>query len=244
MAFGDFLDLSQAACRAAQFDPTDTTGDLVRGKAAINEAHMRVCSSGDPWDFLEREGQWKTVAGSDVYSYSSIATAMSITGASIREIHSLTIDADGGGLLLASCGWRDLERFAISTQESSEGTGAPVIWAKWASRIRLYPSPDQAYTIGAFCYLTPNELTLDTDTPLLPLAHRHAVLVPYAAAVLVEQEGGGDAGVQHDRLMNRHREGLVAMRASNATAKRPTFSPVAPGFFEARTEPTPWVVGW
>lgn len=230
MPSGDLLDLAQAAARAAQFDPTDTAVDLVRAKAAVNEAYLVVCHDGSAWDFLEREGQWTTAAGSDVYTYASIAAAMSITGATIREIVALTNDTDGTPPLPATT-WRELESLAASTKDSAEADGAPTMWAKWGSRIRIYPRLDGVYTMGTFCRLTPNEMSADTDTPLIPLAYRHAVLVPYAAAILLEQEGGAEAGADYERRMARHREAHRAMRTALAGPKESTFSVVAPTAF-------------
>lgn len=229
MASGDFLDLATAAVRSAQGDPTDTAGDLARGKAAVNEAYLATCGDSFPYDFLEREGQWTTTAGSDVYSYSSIATAMSLSSMSIREIHMLTNDTYGG-VPLISMDWQQLETISASTQESGEGDGTPTAWAKWDSRLRLYPEPDQTYTIGTYCLVTPAEMTADADTPLIPLAFRHRLLVPYASAILLEQEGGTE--VETERRMSRWREGLRALREAHGTAKRPTFNVVGAGAFD------------
>jgi hypothetical protein len=235
MASGDFLDLSQAAVRAAQGDPTDTSGDLARGKAAINEAYLSTCHTGDPWDFLEKEGQWTTTAGDDTYTYAGIVTALSITGATIREIHKLTNDTDGGRPLL-SMDWEGLETLSDSSQESAEGDGPPMAWSKWGSqgspRLRLYPAPDAVYTMGTYCFLTPDELSADGDTPLIPLAWRHRVLVPYAAALLLEQEGGPEAFAGYDRLMARYETNFNRMRSALGTGKKPTFNVVQPGAFD------------
>ncbi len=96
MASGDYLDLAQNAVRSAQGDPSDTTGDLARGKATVNEAYLRICGDSYPYDFLETEGTWVTVAGSDTYTYASIATAMSISASAIREIQMIVNDTLGG----------------------------------------------------------------------------------------------------------------------------------------------------
>ena len=233
MASGDYLDLAEMACRSAQLDPTDTTGDLVQGKAKVNEAYLSVCHDGNPWDFLEKEGQWTCVAGSEQYTYATIATGMSITGASIREIVTMTNDTTG--YLLRSMSWDQLEADSASTQESGEGTGAPDSWSKWGSQaapvVRLYPTPDAVYPLGPFCYLTPSELSANVDTPLMPLAWRHRVIVPYAAALLLEQEGGSEAAGFYDRLMARYERNYIQMRTALATAKRPTFNVVAPDAF-------------
>lgn len=234
MASGDLLDLAQAAVRAAQGDTTDTTGDLARGKAAVNEAVLQICSSGDPWSFLEKEGQWVVTASSDSYSFSSIATAISVTGATIREIVSLTPDSDGGPPLL-QMGWEELEIFANSTQDSYESEGPPVAWAWWgnngAPTLRLYPNPDEDDTFGTFCYLAPDEMDDDADFPIIPAAFRHAVIVPYAAAILLEQEGGADADGAAMRRMERYERNMIRMRNAYGTMRSSRFNVVAPGSF-------------
>ena len=230
MPSGDFTDLAEHAARSAQLDPSDST-DLTQAKAKVNEIYLSVCHDGSAWDFLEREGQWTTTAGSDVYTYSSLVTAMSITSATIREVVALTNDTLGG-TLLTSTDWRGLEAYSYTTQESEEGRGSPTSWAKWASRLRLYPIPDATYTIGTFCYLTPTEMSSGTDTPLIPLQHRHSVIVPGAAALLLEQEGGNEAGGAYERLMRRHTDAVRNMRMALASAKAPTFNVVAPGAFD------------
>jgi hypothetical protein len=234
VASGDFLDLAERSARAAQFDPTDTTYDLARAKECVNEAYLSICHDGTDWDFLEKEGQWTTVAGSDVYTYASIATALGVTSASIREIVRMVNDTTGG--VLTSFSWVQIEDGSFSTQESGEGQGTPTTWAKWGNagspEIRLYPTPDDVYTLGTFCRLTPSEMSGDTDTPLIPLAWRHRVIVPYAAALLLEQEGGSEAGADYERRMARYRENLQQMRVALAAAKAPTFNVVSPSAFE------------
>ena len=206
----------------------------MQAKAKVNEAYLSICHDGNPWDFLEKEGQWTTVAGTDKYTYSSIATAMSISGASIREI--ITMTNDTSGLIMRSMDWTQHEIDTTSTQETDEGSGTPDSWSKWGSQgaptIRLYPNPDAVYTMGAFVYLSPSEMTSNTDTPLIPLAWRHRVIVPYAAALLLEQEGGAEAGADYDRRMARYERNYMMMRTALATAKRPTFNLVSPDAFD------------
>jgi hypothetical protein len=237
LASGDFLDLSEHALRSAQLAASSGTaysaGDLAQANAKVNEAYLSLTHSGDPWDFLEKEGQWDTVAGSDKYTYASIASAMSVTGGTIREIHVL-LDDDNGAVL-KPMSWEDLERVTDSVKDD-EGTGRPVWWAKWGGAnvptIRLFPSPDAAITIGVFCSLVGTEMTDGADVPLIPLAWRHRVVVPYAAALLLEQEGGPEAGAQYERLMRRYQDAYAQMRTALATAKRPTFNAIQPGFME------------
>jgi len=187
MASGDYLDLAEWSARSARFSTTTASADLALAKQAVNTAYLSTCSSGDPFDFLSQEGQWETVAGSDVYTLASIATAMSVAAtATIAEITAIANDEDGDWISGSS--WEDLERFSHSTQD--DPTGGPFRFSKWNDRIRLYPTPDDAYTLGAKVRLTPANMTADADVPLMPIAWRHRLLVPYAAAILLRTEGG------------------------------------------------------
>lgn len=233
MASGDYLDLAESACRTAQLDLTDTTGDLAQAKAKVNEAYLVSCGAGLDFDFLEQEGSWTTTAGSDTYTYASIATAMSISGASIAEIETLTNDSSGYGGQLEQTTWQGLERLSASSQDG-DATGTPQFWAKWNGRIRLYPSPDAAYEIGTFARLAPAAMSSDTDTPLVPLAYRHRLLVSYAAAALLRQEGGGEA--HNDAQMNQRQydEAFLAMRTAHASARPSNFRLFGPGWNDDR----------
>ena len=57
MASGDFQDLYSKAIYGSRRDTSDSF-DVARAKEAINEAYLAVSSSGDPWDWLEKEGQF------------------------------------------------------------------------------------------------------------------------------------------------------------------------------------------
>jgi hypothetical protein len=236
VASGDFENLSQAACRAAQLDPADTTGDLVRAKAAVNEAYLSTVGGSEEWDFLQAEAEWTTDPGDDVYTYAAIVTATGLTGATIREILTLTNDTDG--LEMTPMSWQALERFTAGSQDD-EADGSPSLWSKWAARIRLFPTPDAEYTMGTFLALAPAEMSNNTDVPLIPLAWRHRILVPYAAARLLEEEGGTEMVAQVDRLWARYREDFIRFRTAHGSAKQPTFNLMDPSFGADLPE-APW----
>jgi len=222
---GSFLDLKEWACRTARFDATDSS-DLALAAAAVNDAYMSTCGTGDPFDFLQQEGQWITTAASDVYTYASVTSAMSVTGATVQEIHALTDDIDGN--TLDSMSWEALENYSQSTQDDTDGF--PTMWSKWASRIRLFPTPDAAYTLGAYVRLAPSEMTSDSDTPLVPMAWRRRLLVPYAAATLLRTEGGLETSAEAGHLMEQYDRDFISFRTAYATAKKPTFRVATPGW--------------
>lgn len=225
MASGDFQDLYSKAIYGSRRDLSDSF-DVARAKEAINEAYLAVASSGDPWDWLEKEGQFVVQVGSDVYSYDTIGAAL---GSDIEEIHTIEMDSGDGGWTLDSMSWTSLERVAYSTQDN-EQNGEPIMFSKWDRRIRLFPSPDSEYVLGVLYRIRASEMSSDIDTPLLPLAWRTRLLVPYACARLLRQEGGSDAAVEADRYTNEFDKAFRDARAALATAKTPTFRVASPGW--------------
>ena len=223
MASGDFDELAIRAARQARYDVSDTN-DIARAKEAVNQAYLTACSrDGVQFSFLEQEGQWTTESGEDTYTYDDIATGMGITGALIAEIVSLVNDSDGS--VLKSMSWTDLERETYSTQDD-EPEQCPWLWSKWNRRIRLFPTPQQAYSIGAFVRLVPAEMTAGDEEPLIPLAHRHAVIVPHATATLLRMEGGSEAHQEAQFHQRQYEDAWIAMRTALATAipGKPTFN--------------------
>ena len=226
MASGDFQDLYSKAIYGSRRDTSDTF-DVARAKEAINEAYTYVASTGDPWDWLEKEAQFTVEAGQDVYTYDAIGAALSTQ---IDEIHTLTMDSDsGGGWVLDSMSWPALERISSSTQDD-EQIGEPLMFAKWSRRIRLFPAPNQAYTLGMFYRLQAQEMTGDSDVPLLPLAWRTRLLVPYACARLLRQEGGADAASEASMYMADFEKAFREARTALATAKYPSFRLQSPSW--------------
>jgi len=226
MASGDFQDLYSKAIYGSRRDTSDAF-DVARAKEAINEAYLYVASTGDPWDWLEKEAQFTVQVNQDVYTYDAIGAALSTA---IDEIHTLTMDSDsGGGWVLDAMSWPSLERISASTQDD-EQFGEPVLFSKWSRRIRLFPAPDEAYTLGMFYRIQVQDLVNGSDVPLLPLAWRTRLLVPYACARLLRQEGGSEAAVEADRYMADFEKAFRDARNATAVAKSPTMRLAAPNW--------------
>jgi hypothetical protein len=215
VASGDFLDLSERAARQARYDTTDTN-DMLRAKEAVNQAYLTACSrDGVKFSFLEQEGQWTTESGEDTYTYTDIGTGIGINAASIAEIMWLVNDSDGS--VLDSMSWEDLERKTFSSQDG-EPSGEPFMWAKWGSRIRLFPTPDAEYNVGALVRLVPDEMVGDTDEPIIPLEFRFSVILPHATATLLRMEGGQEAHQEAQFHQRQYEDGWIAMRTAKAAA--------------------------
>jgi hypothetical protein len=225
MASGDFQDLYEKAIYASRRDITDTF-DVARAKAAINEALAACSFTGDPWNWLEKEGQFTLTAGSDTYTLAAIGTAI---GTTLSDIFDIVIDTSDSGGRLQPMSWEALENISDSTQDG-ESSGTPAYFASWDGRIRFFPSPDRAYVLGCFYRAYQSELSATSDTPLIPLEWRTRLLVPYAASVLLRQEGGGEAGSEADRYYALYQGALRECRTALATAKQPAMALMSPSW--------------
>jgi len=229
MASGDFADLYGKAIRASRRDSTYAQ-DVTDAKAAINEALQAVSFTGDPWNWLEKEGQFTLTAGSDTYTVDSIGIAL---GTTVSDLFSITMDSGRNiGYTLQSMSWQALEGVSDSTQDD-EGDGCPAYWASWDRRVRFYPVPDANYTMGCFYRAYQSELTLDADVPLMPLEWRTRLLVPYAASVLLRQEGGSEAAGEADRYTALYQVAFRDCRTALATAKTPALALSSPSWMDA-----------
>lgn len=225
MASGDFQDLYTKAIYGSRRDTSDTF-DVARAKEAVNEALQAVSFTGDPWNWLEREGEFTLQVGSDTYSYATIGTAL---GTTVSEIMSLVMDSGDGGYRLESMSWDALENVAYSTQDD-ESAGEPIFWSDWDSKIRVYPKPDEAYVLGCFYRAYQSELVNDSDTPLMPLEWRTRLLVPYACARLLRQEGGAEAASEADRYWGEYQKAFNDCRAACATIHAPAMRLASPAW--------------
>lgn len=226
--YGDYTDMQTRACRMARRDPTDAT-DLARAADALNDALLSLLDSGDLWDFLEAEGTFSTVAGTDSYTYATIGTTTLVpTNGAPGEILAITDDTNAN--TLTALGWEALEQAVQGTQYASQPQGQPQAFAKWDSRIRLYPEPDAVYTLRWFGRQGVGVMSAGTDVPPLPLAWRHRILTPFAAAQLLRMESGFSADYEASSLEQEAMQAVAAMRVARGSAKRPAMGVQAPTF--------------
>lgn len=225
MAYGDFLDLAELACRRAQRDPT-VTRYLTDAKRAVNQAHLHALGGLDEWEFLQAEGDVTLTAGAGAYAFTAIATAIGVDA--IDRVLQVIRDGSQAGGVIPGMSWQQLEVLAQSTQDG-DATGEPVAWASMNGTLRVWPAPDQAYTFGIVVRQKPSVMTADADTPLVPVEFRDPVLVNYAAAMLLQHDGGADKAARARDLMALHQQALMDMRARWAQVTKERFVLVSPG---------------
>lgn len=245
MAYGDYLDLATRACQLARRDPTDTTGDLAKAKSILNDVYLSVLDDTSLWDFLEAEGTFTTIAGTDGYTYAAIATTTLVPANGVPgEI--LSIADDSNAFVLQPLDWASLERAVHDTQYAGQSQGQPVYFAKFDSRIRLFPEPDAVYTLRWFGRQGVAIMANDTDVPVIPLAWRHRILSPLAAAQLLRMESGFSAGYEASGYEAQAQQALAQMRISRGSAKRPNEGVMSPGYGRrwGPVDATEWGAVW
>lgn len=214
MAANDFNDIKERSCYAGRRAITSTHA-MARAGEFANEWHQSICDSGDDYSFLSDEGQVSLIAGTDRYTYASVATALGLTH-NLREILSIVVDTEGGSSRpLQRVTWQELESISSSTQDG-DATGVPFYWCRIGNSFRVYPSPDEAYDIGIKYRLSPVTLTADSDTFLVPDAWLGRLCISYVAMHLLWEDGSRDAQSAADRMMRKYDDDLKLFMDSYA----------------------------
>ena len=229
MPSGDFNDMQVRACRLARYDETSAT-DLAYAADYLNEGYQSLAADDVPWLWLQFEGQVDLTANSDTYTYDSIATALGLDG--IEEVRWIINDDTGYGPL-HSMSWVELERLSASSQDG-DAASEPTMWSRFndngSEKIRFYPKPRLAYTMGMHGIVKPGEMSANTDVPLIPFAWRHKMLTRYAVVQLLRQEGGGTAHHEADRFQAQWDRDYLVFRRTYAAFKRPMGNVMSPTF--------------
>jgi hypothetical protein len=217
--------------RLARRDP-DRADDAAEGLEYLNEAHKAVLTDGTNWTFLEVTGQASLTAGTQRYTLSSLATQLSITDG-IERVVAVTNDTDGSPPL-KGMHWRQLERLSANTQDDSQGY--PVAYAQIglgtsSASIMFWPTPQQAFTLGFLVRLEVTDLA-GADSPLIPDAHASAVLAPYVAARMWEQQSGAEAANEAAKQDLRHQAALRRLIETYGSAREEDVQFIEPGLYD------------
>lgn len=116
---------------------------------------------------------------------------------------SLTLTTAGKEKLLVSRDEREMD-FLHPDYESSDvyPANTPSEWYKYAQTIRVFPEPDQAYTVTIRYYKRPTLLSADSDVPSLPSEFEELLVVGAAYRVLQVKDNYDQAGI----LENKYKE--------------------------------------
>lgn len=208
MAANDFTDIVNRSLYAGRRS-TSNSHAAARGGELVNEAHATIVDSGDPWSFLDREGNFDLTANDDVYDFSVIETGLSLTAGTLRRIRNMVLeDEDTNPLTYRD--WGDLENLANSTQDG-DPTREPQYYSVLNRTVRFYPMPDEAYSVWARVRVG-HSLMDTTDTFLTPDNWTARLIIPYVAARLLQEDGTRDALSLADRYRDQYENDFIAFR--------------------------------
>ena len=210
-------DIAKVACRLSRTDPVEDTLGFADACDFVIAGHHLMCGTDDPWDFLQRSGQFTTVSGADLYNLDDLAAGWGFQ--TVKRILAIVDDAHNGGAPLRAMHWMVLEHTVRTTQAGD--SGAPVAWSPVGTKaIRLWPVPTGGQVLGALCEI--NLADMESDTKLLvPDAFAFTGLAAWAAARMWEQHAGVEARMMADRLDRRYMESMAQMRAAHGTVRWP-----------------------
>lgn len=239
MATGDMTSIAARGLRLARRDPSRTT-DASDALEYANEIHRAVLTDGTPWSFLEATGQVSTVAGTQRYTLSSLATQLGIANG-IERINAI-VDDTNGSKPLKGMHWRQLERLAHSTQDGTQGT--PIAYAQVGlgtagATVMLWPTPDASISLGILARLAVVDLA-GSAFPLIPDAHAGAVMTPYIAARMWGQQSGSEAQNAAAVEDARHERALKRLVDAYGSAREEDMQFAEPGLYEHLEYPWGW----
>lgn len=219
--YGTFLDLKEQACELSQRSSSNATYLALAGKA-VNNHYLQLMRGTDQWSFAIVDGQVTLTAGTADYlvnGASSVSSTLGYGTDGVEELLRVVIDSESAsGRPLARMPWVALEELASSTQDN-DPQGPPVAWSVVGDRLRLWPTPDEAFTVGVLLRRRAAALSGDTDEPLVPEGFRHGVLVKLAAADLLHREGGAEARSEAGQLRSEAMQAVQDMRVRYASAR-------------------------
>lgn len=115
----------------------------------------------------------------------------------------LTLTSSASEKLLPMRDFREMD-YLYPDYEDNTGIaqGAPNAWYKYAQTIKVFPEPDQAYTLSLRYYKRPTLLSADADVPSLPSEFEEMLVLGAAYRVLQVKDNYDQAGI----LENKYRE--------------------------------------
>lgn len=145
----------------------------------INQGQVYVCAQ---TDFREME-RYEDVAV-------SAGTAEYTLPTDFQRVYTVTIiEADGSATPLDQQSVSDLDR-------KDADTGKPAAYTLTRDKLRLWPTPDTAYTVRVRYFKVPTTLTAGPDEPEIPSAYQH-LLVTYALWHCYERENDYNSAQYH-----------------------------------------------
>jgi hypothetical protein len=154
------------------------------------------------WPFREKTGTLNTVASTQEYDLSSNFSDMDE-----QNIISVAIQGNTNRKLVY---WPFNQLRADQPDYDLTGASVPERYYIKANQIGFWPLPNDVYAVSIDYYITPTELSADSDEPIIPVAYREA-LVKYALSA--EHDFNTDPDLAQ-KAMNEY-ENIVTLARNN-----------------------------
>jgi uncharacterized protein YutD len=161
----------------------------------------------------------------DTQNYTVTAGSSDITnGAGLPSNYVQAIDlilTSNGEMVIPYKDFREIDNYYPDPNDTVVHTaGKPQYWYFYANTIRLFPVPDNAYTLTLRYFKAPIVLSATTDIPSIPPEFEEILVMGAAYRVLQVKENYDQAGI----LQNKYDEILkkLVMRYSQSQVGTPT----------------------
>ncbi len=165
--------------------------------------------------FMQTEQDYTLTAGvSDITNGSGLP-------ANFVQAVDLILTSDGHQKVLPYNNVRSIDRLhPDADNETVNPRGVPSEWYTYAETIRVFPEPDNAYTLTLRYYKKPTMLSGGNDVPELPSEFEELLVSGAAARVLQVKDNYDQAGIH----LNRYDELLqkLVVKYSQSQVGRPT----------------------
>lgn len=193
-----------------------TTDTATHQNNFINAEYRNVHGK-ERWPFLETIDSTSVVPVAGTASY-----AINLT-TPWRNLDAVRLSIPGQQPPGTTLNFQDpqelFEHLQLDNQQAT-----PFEWSMYASKIWLYPTPDQTYQCSVYYITEPNDLANDTDIPLIPVPY-HDILVWGCVERLAMRErdwlGRQFAQSEKELLLGRlEREYRLRQRQTSSSVKR------------------------
>lgn len=161
------------------------TGEWADVVSAVDEAYEDIQNSRHDWLFLRTEFSFVTIAQQGEYAYASAPLLLTNFGSWVDDQFTIYKTAITNEQRL--CHWKNYDQFRnvyLFGSQRSQYSQPVNICVSPTKSLLLGPIPEDAsYTIRGFYQKTPDVMTLDDSTPLLPV--RFHKLIAYNAMQLL-----------------------------------------------------------
>jgi hypothetical protein len=154
------------------------------------------------WPFRETTGTLSTVASTQEYSLSS-----NFSDIDAQNIVSVSIQGSNNRKLVY---WPFNQLRVDEPDFDSDGASVPTRYYIKGGSIGFWPLPNDVYSVAIDYYKIPTELSADSDTPIIPIAYREALL---QYALSLEHDFNTDPDLAQ-KASNRY-EQIVALARQN-----------------------------